>query len=254
MSYTDPRILAYREYGESRTESKKEEEKATDEAAARLKQSEAIEKALKEKKIKEGYREYGRSRTEEKLVEPQEVYRRYQSGQITAEEAVEAIDEHLKDRGIEEKPLVTEAPKGMYYKSAEEVSEYNRQIIEYNRQVREYRLSLVEGITAPTPRPPAGYGTRAEAEPDMLQMVLGPPREMGPPKTATVEDIRRFKAEGWELPEGETIYINAAGEPYYYKPGEPGPPFTGPPAPLEAFCCRRKAALHPLHAAIQASL
>lgn len=247
MSYTDPRILAYREYGESRTKSKKEEEEAAAEAAARLKQSKAIEEAIKREKIKEGYREYAKSRTAEKLVEPQEVYSRYQSGQITAKEAAEAIDEHLKNQGIEEKPLVTEAPEGMYYKSTEEVSEYNRQIIEYNRQVREYRLSLVEGITAPTPRPPAGYGTKAEAEPDMLQMVLGPPRGMGPPKTATPEDINRLRAEGWEIPDGQIIYINDAGEPYYYKPGEIGPPFTGPPAPLDAerleALRRRKAGL-----------
>jgi len=41
--------------------------------------------------------------------------------------------------------------------------------------------------------------------------------ETGPPKIATPSDISRLRSEGYDLPEGKTIYISPSGQPYYYE-------------------------------------
>lgn len=48
--------------------------------------------------------------------------------------------------------MITEAPEGMYYRSAQEVSEYNLRVVEYNRQVREYKKAQREAARPEPPR------------------------------------------------------------------------------------------------------
>jgi len=39
----------------------------------------------------------------------------------------------------------------------------------------------------------------------------------GPPQTATPSMIKRLRSEGYDLPEGKTIYVSASGQVYYYE-------------------------------------
>ena len=81
------------------------------------------------------------------------------------------------------------------------------ELSDYERQVREWRLSL---IGSRTPEPATARLSRQ-------------PTEVGPPKQATEADLRQLRAEGYDLPTDRTIYLDTAGEPFYYleEPTEP---------------------------------
>ena len=72
------------------------------------------------------------------------------------------------------------------------------------RGLREYRFAA---ITSQAPKP------RTDTR---LPYTAKEIREIGPPRTASAADIRRLRAEGYELPEDRTIYISPGGEVYYY--------------------------------------
>ena len=89
------------------------------------------------------------------------------------------------------------------------------ELSEYNRRVREWRLSL---IGSRTPEPATAR-------------LSGQPTEVGPPKQATETDLRRLRAEGYDLPTDRTIYIGPDGEPFYYEVSDEYIRSIGPPEP-----------------------
>ena len=80
------------------------------------------------------------------------------------------------------------------------VREAKSEVRTAERQVKQYEFQEISR-QAPTSRAPT----------------FSPITEVGPPKIATPSDVARLRAEGYDLPEGKTIYISPSGQPYYYK-------------------------------------